>query len=249
MSRELILKSFPKLREDMIAELPDQVVTYFRRRDYSTYRGPEHTYVFRYADRALPRLPGTWIVHLFVPDSVLEKRVWSRLRKFVAELKSANVYAVAGVSFTMWINDPLPVQLYNLWRIRFVERYLQDNGIRVLPCLDGNLYILDYILHTLPKDIPSASTDAQMEAKSRDRLGLMRAAAYTRAVVSAVRPRKLLVCGAEGAKAIAHVMNSLGNYRPQVLTVEFGREYREYLAYRRKEILSKKHWGGVPAES
>ncbi len=251
MSQELILKSFPRLREDMLADLPDTLITYLKRGDYTTYRGGDHAYVFRYGDGRLPRLPGTWYVHLFIPDSELEKRVWARLRRFVEELKAARVYAVAGVSFTMWTDDPLPVQLYNLWRIRFVERFLQDNGIRVLPCLDGNIVIMDYVLHTLPRNIPAGSMNVQIEAKHqrKDVAGAMRGFVYTRTMVRVVRPRKVLVCGAEKAQTLVGILAQMGDARPQVVPVQFGKEYREYLAAKRRAILERHHWGGVPAKS
>lgn len=159
----------PLLRHKELGDFPDDaadLITFVQRGDRTTYQGPDKSYIVRWEGR-WPDIKAKRIyLCLYVPDPLLED-IWANLKTWTLQVKKYGAYAVIGISYSVWLDDPLPVQLYNLWRIRFSERYLQDHGIRVIPTLIwGGHGITELSLSTLPPHIPAASIDMQLTVKA-----------------------------------------------------------------------------------
>ncbi len=247
---DAVAHQIPRLKPEMVAELPEdpkRLVAFVKRGAYSSYRGPEYSYVFRYGDGRFPDLKADrWYVSLFVPDLILEDRVWRRLRQFVRDLKAWGVYAVLGVSFTIWGDDPLPVQIYNHWRTRYVERYLQDHGIYVVPYVEATLPLLELVARTTGRQ-RSLCVNYQLWRKSRSNedLNVIRGRYIFKYLVErGVYADSILVNGGESVRSkILAFAERMGR---KYYFVEWGREYREYLARKRQDVLRSLHRGGVP---
>ena len=69
-------------------------------------------------------------VHFFIDDYQFE-RIWNNIDKYVDKLKR---YAcVASPDFSPYTDMPFALQLYNHYRKHWVGRYLQENGVNVIP--------------------------------------------------------------------------------------------------------------------
>jgi hypothetical protein len=90
---------------------------------------------------ATSRLRGA-ILCFYVPDWRFES-VWAQAVRTVSTLHAAGLAAVVAPDFSMWRDDPLCVQLWNLYRSRWVARYWQEAGINVIP----NLQFADHRTH------------------------------------------------------------------------------------------------------
>jgi len=70
------------------------------------------------------------ICHFFLDDYRFE-RVWSRPSVYINMLKQ--YYAVLTPDFSLYTDYPSTLNLYNTYRSRWLGRYWQEQGIRVIP--------------------------------------------------------------------------------------------------------------------
>lgn len=71
-------------------------------------------------------------VHFFIDDYQFE-RVWRSPQLYVDMLKK---YAfVCAPDFSMYLDMPLAMKIWNVYRSRMVASYWQRNGVRVVPTL------------------------------------------------------------------------------------------------------------------
>lgn len=69
-------------------------------------------------------------VHFFIDDYQFE-RVWSAPTQYINLLKQAKV--VLSPDFSIYIDMPNAVQIYNCYRSRALARFLQKNGVNIVP--------------------------------------------------------------------------------------------------------------------
>lgn len=96
-------------------------------------------------------------VHFYVDDYQFE-RVWNDPDKYIPYLKKAQ--CVLMPDFSLYMDMPLPMKLWNVYRSRAMAHYWQRNGIKVIPSLiwaDEKSY--KYCFEGIPKgSIVSVST-------------------------------------------------------------------------------------------
>ena len=69
-------------------------------------------------------------IHFFLDDYQFE-RVWRRPWKYVEILR--NFPFVLSPGFSLYVDMPMPMKIWNNWRRQFVAEYWQHNGITVVP--------------------------------------------------------------------------------------------------------------------
>lgn len=72
------------------------------------------------------------IVHFFIEDTEFEK-VYHEPEKYMLAL--AKYKYVFSPDFSLYINMPLPIQIYNVFRNRWCGAYWQSNGLKVIPTI------------------------------------------------------------------------------------------------------------------
>ena len=72
-------------------------------------------------------------VHFFLDDYQIE-RIWNNPFQYVAMLKRFN--GAVSPDFSVWTDMPRALQCFNVYRSRFIGRYLQDNGIPCIPTIN-----------------------------------------------------------------------------------------------------------------
>ena len=75
--------------------------------------------------------------------------------------------AIVEPDFSLYASDPFPVPLFNLYRQRWLARYFQEAGIRVIPCVGaGPTNIWNEIMYSnLPKGLPCVAMQVQTGIK------------------------------------------------------------------------------------
>lgn len=73
----------------------------------------------------------SWI-HFFIDDYQFE-RVWQQPTQYINLLKQAD--GVITTDFSMYIDMPKALQIYNCYRNRALARYFQKEGIRIIPAV------------------------------------------------------------------------------------------------------------------
>ena len=71
-------------------------------------------------------------VHFFLDDYQFE-RIWREPRRYVDALKRFS--GVCSPDFSLYVDMPTPLQIYNTYRSRLVGQYLQSQGLRVIPTI------------------------------------------------------------------------------------------------------------------
>lgn len=89
---------------------------------------------------------------------------WAYAHRYTAKVLNSGIkYAVT----PDWSLDPMPKaeSLWNLYRSRWVGRYMQEAGLRVIPNLewpDGDIdFMIEHVLGTLPVGLPMAAFQMQ----------------------------------------------------------------------------------------
>ncbi len=92
----------------------------------------------------------------FYTDDWRFERIWAEAVDTIATVLPLKPAAAVQPDFSIWGFDPLAVQLYNLYRARWISRYWQEAGIKIIPSIAHSLYdkCLEFVCDGLPKDIP-----------------------------------------------------------------------------------------------
>ncbi len=69
-------------------------------------------------------------VHFFIDDYQFE-RVWNVPEKYISILQKAKV--VLGTDFSMYVDMPKALQIYNCYRNRALTRFLKKHGVNIVP--------------------------------------------------------------------------------------------------------------------
>lgn len=69
----------------------------------------------------------------FFLDDYQFERVWNRPRDYLKELKK--YAAVLSPDFSLYLDMPMPAQLWNVFRSRVIAAFWQKNGIKVIPTI------------------------------------------------------------------------------------------------------------------
>jgi len=105
----------PSLRPNMLAEVVPDSLFLWRTKKLSEARG--------------------YTVAFYVDDSRLEQ-LWRRPAHYTRLFLHTAVTALIEPDFSLWADDSLIVQAYNVYRSRYLGRYWQDAGLQVVPSLN-----------------------------------------------------------------------------------------------------------------
>lgn len=92
-----------------------------------------HLIGFNYAKTAKDRQNKA--VHFYLDDYQFE-RIWSNKERYFDLLRQFKY--IVQPDFSLYDEDPLPVQLYNHYRKQFIGAFYQERGLTVIPCLCWN---------------------------------------------------------------------------------------------------------------
>jgi hypothetical protein len=181
---------FPDLKPDMIAELPKDMGLWF-----AEYTLEADMMVANHqAGRSTKDAPADRcvLVH-YVRDEKLEP-IWSDIVEYTIELVRRKWYAVGGVNLSTHDSLTTMESLWQIWRKRWMERYWQEAGIKVVPDIDFcDDRTLEYVVRGLPERPNSACIQLQT-GNNKDNIQFINRAYQL--VFSRCVPKRLLVYGA-----------------------------------------------------
>lgn len=88
-------------------------------------------------------------LNFFIHDYMLNP-VWNNPDKYLEHLKCFG--SVCGFDFTIDVNSPLSLQIYNKYRNHVLSWYFANNGVKVIPKVDILPDSSDWIYDGLPHD-------------------------------------------------------------------------------------------------
>ena len=88
-------------------------------------------------------------VHFFLDDYQFE-RIWKEPRRYVDALKRFS--GVCSPDFSLYLDMPTPLRIYNTYRSRLVGQYLQSQGLKVIPTISwANKDSFEFCFKGIPK--------------------------------------------------------------------------------------------------
>jgi hypothetical protein len=172
---------------------PDRLATTLPTRVYGggVVESPTET-LFLWRSCATEKAQGGALA-FFLDDGRLEP-LWARPERYTEQFVRSGIRALVEVDFSLWVNDPLPVQLFNVYRQRSLARQWQEAGLLVAPCLNwSDERSFEFCFQGVPVNCPLAFTECRTPSGSEeDRRAFL---CGLHEAVRQLRPRTLVIYG------------------------------------------------------
>jgi hypothetical protein len=151
--------------------------------------------LFLYGTNAFPPESTGGTLAFYTHDERFEV-LWNNPGQVTEKFLAHGWGALVAPDFTIAAELPFPHQLWNYYRSRWVARYWQEAGLKVIPshvwCMTERMK--QFTLHTLPKRVPTYAL--QVRALEKDSAAQKAAVIDDiNEVIDVIAPRKLLVYG------------------------------------------------------
>ena len=208
---------------------------------------PDHwwLYVFGISSTSGMNHKNKAILCYYTYDMYFERWYGDPAKYTTRALNTGVKYAISP-NFSTWANEPMFVSLESLYKARWIGRYLQEAGIKIIPDVEWpssddpkhHKFLVDYVLPSMPIKLPmiamqgnTATGNVDKETMARDK---KRLASQYRLVVDTLKPEALVFYGRpnwiefiEGLGLQTNII-SVSNHRE-----EMNRQYRD----KKKETL------------
>lgn len=186
----------PILREDRLAEGEKEYTVWIGRNRTEDVGKP---FFYLYGSDSTVGLDATRTTIGFYVDDIRFERVWNNLPEWTTKFYAAGVKTLVMPDYSIYYNEAIAVNIYNMYRSFYVARYWQEVGFNVIP----NIHFhedpaqLDYMLAPIPVGAPmvawqiqtfSGGTDGDYAELTRSQMGL---------ALEKLKPLKLLTYGGE----------------------------------------------------
>lgn len=102
------------------------------------------------------------VICFYADDERFEHAVWERAIDFLEKLPAIQPSGLVQVDFSIWRDDPPAVQIWNTYRSRWLARYWQEAGWKIIPNISfADEQTWEWIFDGLPKEMPCAAVQAR----------------------------------------------------------------------------------------
>lgn len=186
------LHNIPDLREDMLGSVPSHM---------QTWVGPgtpnADSYFYIYGSCAIEKIRSNDLIVAYYTHDYKFESVWNDPRKFTARMVRFKVRGVVTPSYSPWLGSPVWFQIYQIARSRWLGRYWQEAGLKVIPDIAlVNLEhdeMLPLLLTGLPKEPPCVAIQAQNKGGMQPEAYYALAKTAFLKVLKHIHPRQILV--------------------------------------------------------
>lgn len=134
------------------------------------------------------------LLAFYTSDSKFEN-VWYQTAETVEKLLAQRWKAVVTPNYSLWSHQPRLIQMWQVFRSRWIGRYLQGVGINVIPDIDWiDERSFEFNLLGIPRNPPCVSIQNQTGLK--DATEEVQRADGIEQIVALLEPKQLLVYGA-----------------------------------------------------
>lgn len=155
----------PELRSDYLLEsIPD---------DLDTWAGAKVTpdtggwWLYNYGVDSAAGLPWDRTILSFYTYDHYFENWWRQPAHYTAKVINAGIRSVITPNYSLYTDDPPAVQLWNVYRSRWLGRYFQEAGLKVIPDVDSpDIDSLDWTLLGVPVGCPIVGH--QLQTLDRD---------------------------------------------------------------------------------
>lgn len=112
----------------------------------------------------------------FYADDHRFEVVWNQPDRYAAKLLNSGFMGAVTPNFSLYAGAPYPAKLWSIYRSRWVGRFFQEAGIKVIPDVQtAGFESLDYCLAGIPVGVPAICIQFQTSKKTEAEVKLSRA--------------------------------------------------------------------------
>lgn len=187
----------PDLLEEMLYPRIDTYV--------DTWSGPTSSsddgsslFMYSYGTDSTKGMP--WdrtILNFYTSDSRFENW-WADPSKYTAKMLNAGVSGSVSHDFSLFAGLPRVLHIFNVYRSRWLSRYMQEAGIRIIPSITfSDMSSLEFSLTGIPVGAPVVCIQMQTidDAKEKDDRGYRIRTSCIAEAIETLRPEQLMVYG------------------------------------------------------
>lgn len=142
---------FPEIKKEMVLSVDN----------LSTWAGPNATrteppYVYNYATDSTINLPWDKTVVSFYTEDARFERLWENTAEVVKRMLNKKIVGCFTPNFSTYFSYPKALRVYNIFRSRWVGRYMQEAGIKVVPDITCGHGDIDCVCDGIPRKSPVA---------------------------------------------------------------------------------------------
>lgn len=181
---------FPDLLPELLIDCPKDVGV------WSGAHSKKHPYYIAvYNNITMKALDkSTALLAFYTHDSKFE-RIFTNAGEVIEKILAAGFLGVVSPNFSIYSNWPRIVQMFQVYKSRWVSRYMQGVGIGVIPDVDwAGVESLDFCFDGIPFGLPCVSV--QMQTKLTEESDFENRRMGIKAIVEKLKPETLLVYGA-----------------------------------------------------
>lgn len=181
---------FPVLRPDMIFDVPDRLTTW---NGPTTTKGPA-PYFYNYGSDATHGLDFTKTLLGFYVDDYRFERFWESTAPSVQGVLDKGYMGAVAPNFSTYNNWSKAIRVYSMYRSRWVGRYMQEAGIRIVPDIQCDPRDIELVCDGLAGIKTIALQDHQRHTEDHK----VKRGAIIDYVMEQLKPHTVLVYAPEG---------------------------------------------------
>lgn len=132
----------------------------------------------------------------FYADDHRFEVVWNQPDKYAAKLINAGFMGAVTPNFSLFFGAPMITHLWNIYKSRWVGRYFQEAGIKIIPDVPASgLKSLEYSMQGIPVGLPAICLQCQTSEKNAAEIAIRRAV-YQK-IEAHLKPGQIIVYGGD----------------------------------------------------
>lgn len=192
----------PNLQRDMLASIPQPI---------DTWAGPDATqddgetwWLYNWRSDSTRGLPFYRTVLAFYVDDRRFEGFWYQPDVYVAKVLNAGIPIAIAPNFSLWADAARATHLYNVFRSRWVARYMQEAGIRVIPDINwADERSFEFCLIGIPEEPPAVAVQLQTLRHEDEIASAVRGLSIA---LERLRPKQILVYGYRTAMTVVETV-------------------------------------------
>lgn len=179
----------PPFLEDMLAPIPEPLTTWAGDDVMEYDPGYSHILIYGYGFRGVNIANS--VMAFYVDDSKFDP-IWYLPHVYTAKLINAGVNTIISPNYSLW-SDAAAVNIYNTFRARWMGRYFQEAGLKLIPDVNwADERSFEYCFLGIPKGCPAISIQIQTASEPEEIARLLTGITHA---INEIRPESLLIYG------------------------------------------------------
>lgn len=152
----------PVFRRDMLLESLPKMLRTWGGREAGEEDGVSH-YLWNYGLASATGVPFDRAILAFFTHDFKWEGWWDKPAVYTTKVLNLGVRTAVAPDFSIWFEDPVVVQMYNIFRIQWMGRFMQEAGIRIIPNVGPLISqeLMDLSMVGIPKNPPVVAMQLQ----------------------------------------------------------------------------------------